>query len=293
MALDAIGDDDRIIVAGAVETIHVGFGPHHVVVHSAVPAVSDDLRRAFGPMQIDGPAGIEAGAIDVTSAADGVSVHASAAEEGPRIVDPDWAPREVYHEAIKLLMRVRTDLVWIHAGVAAWQGRAFLFVGPSGQGKSTLVAALLERGWSYFSDEIGAIDAETGCALPFPLLPRRRVHDGALLPPEDLLAIRRLPKVDVEFSPEAIGRQPLPIARICFLRFEPKSTAVSEQPVTPAESVLDLLRNSLALEPDRKREIASLAQLVGRVPSARLSYPSADAAAAWVHDAVVANAASA
>jgi hypothetical protein len=85
----------------------------------------------------------------------------------------------------------------------------------------------------------------------------------------------------------------LPLARICFLSFEPESTGVREQPVPPAESVLDLLRNSLALEPDRKREIASLARLVGRVPSARLSYPSADAAAAWVHDAVVANAGSA
>jgi len=53
--------------------------------------------------------------------------------------------------------------------------------------------------------------------------------------------------------------------------------------------VLGLLRNSLALEPDRKREIASLAQLVGRVPCIQLTYPGAEAAAAWVHDAVVAS----
>jgi serine kinase of HPr protein (carbohydrate metabolism regulator) len=172
--------------------------------------------------------------------------------------------------------------------VAAWQDRAYLFVGPSGQGKSTLVAALLDRGWRYLSDEIGAIDAAAGCVHPFPLAPRRRIHDGALLAQDDLVAIRRLPKVDVACTLEAIGREPRPIAGVYFLDFDPGSDSVGERPATPAESVLAMLGNSLALEPDRKREIASLAQLAGRVPCRHLSYPGAEAAAAWVHEAAVA-----
>lgn len=287
MGHDTPADDDRTVVNPFLEAIHVGFGPHHVVIRSGAPAVSEDLRGAFGPMLVDGPVGIEAGTVVAVPDTEGVRVGSGADAATARVVDPDWAPREAYHEAIKLLMRARAELVWIHAGVAAWQDRAYLFVGPSGQGKSTLVAALLDRGWSYFSDEIGAIDTAGGCVHPFPLAPRRRVHDGALLAQDDLAAIRRLPKVDVACSPDAIGREPRPVAGIYFLDFDPGSDGVRARPATPAESVLALLGNSLALEPDRKREIASLAQLVGRVPCERLTYPRADAAAAWVHEAAV------
>ena len=288
MAGDPTTGDDRTVVDQRFEAIHVGFGPHHVVIRSGAPTVSEDLRGAFGPMLADGPVGIEAGTIVAVPDADGVRVGSGADAATTRVVDSDWAPREAYHEAIKLLMRARAELVWLHAGVAAWQDQACLFVGPSGQGKSTLVAALLDRGWSYFSDEIGAIDAAAGCVHPFPLAPRRRVHEGALLAQDDLAAIRRLPKVDVDFAPEAIGREPRPVAGIYFLDFDPGSDGVRERTATPAESVLAMLGNSLALEPDRKREIASLAQLAGRVPCRRLAYPGADIAAAWVHEAAVA-----
>jgi len=62
---------------------------------------------------------------------------------------------------------VRDDLVLVHAGVVVRDGRALLVAGPSGRGKSTLTAALVKRGFAYFSDEIAALTTE-GNVLRYP-----------------------------------------------------------------------------------------------------------------------------
>lgn len=71
----------------------------------------------------------------------------------------------------------RDDFVLVHGGVVVRGGRALVITGPSGRGKSTLTAALLEHGFRYFSDELAPIVAG-GSVLryPFPL----RLRDGAL-----------------------------------------------------------------------------------------------------------------
>ena len=50
--------------------------------------------------------------------------------------------------------------VFVHAGVVAWGGRAIVIPGPSHSGKSTLVAALVSQGATYYSDEYAVIDLE-------------------------------------------------------------------------------------------------------------------------------------
>src|SRR5258706_3289708 len=49
--------------------------------------------------------------------------------------------------------------IFVHAGVVGWQGRAVLIPGHSMSGKSTLVAALVRAGASYYSDEYAVLDA--------------------------------------------------------------------------------------------------------------------------------------
>src|SRR5918994_2119193 len=48
--------------------------------------------------------------------------------------------------------------VFVHAGVVGWRGRAILLPGASHAGKSTLVAALLRAGATYYSDEYAVLD---------------------------------------------------------------------------------------------------------------------------------------
>ena len=56
--------------------------------------------------------------------------------------------------------RTFTHLV-MHAAVVARDGKALIIPGESGQGKSTLCAALVSRGWRHLSDEFALIDPQT------------------------------------------------------------------------------------------------------------------------------------
>lgn len=56
----------------------------------------------------------------------------------------------------------------VHAGVVARDGRAVAFPAGSGQGKSTLTAALLRAGWDYVSDEALCLDWADGSLWSYP-----------------------------------------------------------------------------------------------------------------------------
>jgi hypothetical protein len=57
--------------------------------------------------------------------------------------------------------------LFVHAGVVGWGGRAIVIPGRSRSGKSTLVAALLRAGATYYSDEYAVFDAR-GRVHPYP-----------------------------------------------------------------------------------------------------------------------------
>ena len=60
------------------------------------------------------------------------------------------------------------DYLLLHSGAVGRGGESTLIVGAAGVGKSSLVASLLELGFDYLSDELGAIDPVTQHAYPFP-----------------------------------------------------------------------------------------------------------------------------
>jgi len=59
----------------------------------------------------------------------------------------------------------------LHAGVVERGGVALMMPATPGSGKSTLTAALAQRGWRLLSDEFGAIDPDSGqlCAVLKPV----------------------------------------------------------------------------------------------------------------------------
>jgi len=61
-----------------------------------------------------------------------------------------------------LIGRRLNDVLLLHAGVVEKGGLALLLPATPGSGKSTLTAALSQRGWRLLSDEFGAFDPEAG-----------------------------------------------------------------------------------------------------------------------------------
>jgi hypothetical protein len=94
--------------------------------------------------------------------------------------------------------------VFVHAGVVGWAGGAIVIPGASFSGKTSLVAELVRRGATYYSDEYAPIDRYG------------RVHPFA-----KPLSIRG----DGERSPEELGgtggRRPLEVRAIVEAPFKP------------------------------------------------------------------------
>jgi hypothetical protein len=124
------------------------------------------------------------------------------------------------------------DKVFLHAGVVGWQGRAIVLPGASRAGKTTLVAALLRAGATYFSDEYAVLDRR-GRVHPYPRPLRIRV-DG---------------DVSVDEIPAATlgrpGSRPLPIGMVALLGYGPRRRWRAEQ-LSPARAMLDLLGHAPA-----------------------------------------------
>lgn len=75
---------------------------------------------------------------------------------------------ELLLTAVNLGVVAHTTYLAVHAGVVTRSGRTIVLPAASGTGKSTLVAALLTRGWSYVSDEALALEWSSGRVRPYP-----------------------------------------------------------------------------------------------------------------------------
>ncbi|MGI8686882.1 MAG: hypothetical protein ACR2MO_17635 [Acidimicrobiales bacterium] len=85
-----------------------------------------------------------------------------------------WAPtvpglaRSLVWLLNALALQAPSPDVHVHAAVAGRHGRAVIFPGRSGAGKTTLVAALSLDGWDYLSDEVAALDLHGDVVRPYP-----------------------------------------------------------------------------------------------------------------------------
>lgn len=91
------------------------------------------------------------------------------------------ALRSSLHFAVALRAQ---PYLFVHAGVVGWRGRAIVLPGRSASGKSTLVAALVRAGATYYSDEYAVFD-EQGRVHPYPKPLTLRGANGSGILPED------------------------------------------------------------------------------------------------------------
>lgn len=155
------------------------------------------------------------------------------------------------------VVRCLTSLRAVHAGTLLLGGRALLLPGATHAGKSSLVAELLRRGATYFSDEYALIDAE-GRAHPYPrpLLLRNGSSEQTPTLPEELNA--------------KVGSEPAPVGWIMSLEYQ-AGDAWSIEPIPQSLGLMTLLRNTphaLADSPQMvtwfQNAVASAACFAGR-----------------------------
>jgi hypothetical protein len=153
--------------------------------------------------------------------------------------------------------------VFVHAGVVGWNGRAIVIPGRSHSGKTSLVAALVAAGATYYSDEYAVFD-EKGRVHPYPVALNVR-REGALLP--------------TRVRPEELGgrqgQRPLPVGLVVVSQFKDGSRW-RPRTLTPGESVLALMQNTV---PARLRPAQALAAL-GRAAAGVTTLKSARGEAA-------------
>ncbi len=140
--------------------------------------------------------------------------------------------------------------VFVHAGVVGWRGRAILVPGRSMSGKSTLVAALVQAGGAYYSDEFALLDRR-GRVHPYPIPLALRV-DGADRPPL---------KRTVEMLSGTAGVRPLPVGLVVMTRYE-AGARWRPRRLSPGRALLELLDHALAARYAPERVMEALAPLV-------------------------------
>ena len=147
------------------------------------------------------------------------------------------------------LVQRQKDFAVVHSGVVAHGGGAVLLPGPTGSGKSTLVAELVRRGALYLSDEYALVDG-AGDVHPYPrpLLLRGQTGDRAVLATE---------------LGGAVARQPMPAALVVAVAHAADAPSHVE-PMNQGEGLVLLLRNTPQALADRPWILAPLARAVGR-----------------------------
>jgi hypothetical protein len=124
------------------------------------------------------------------------------------------------------------DLLFVHAGVVAWRDRAIVIPGRSYSGKTTLVAALVQAGAIYYSDEYAVFD-NNGLVYPYPrhLSVRHAAGD-------------RIKTCPVAALGGTSGTKPLPVGLVVTTHYQ-SGAQWHPSEISPGAAILALLDNTL------------------------------------------------
>ena len=141
----------------------------------------------------------------------------------------------------------------IHAAVIEKDGRGLIMPAPPGSGKSTLCAALVNRGWRLFSDELALISLTDGMLVPLPrpvglknesidiiaeFAPQAVIGHKAIDTAKGTVAHMKAPTTSIQRSAELA-----PPAWLIFPKYE-KNSDMSLVPHSKAHACVYLAENS-------------------------------------------------
>lgn len=163
--------EDRDLVARfRGEGLYYRVGPFLIRGRSKIDAASRGLASLYADFPVAGPDEIT----DVDYVLDNCGVQFTRFNlildgrlQYPRVLRRLAVPFVEWALNLSVILGLHRFFV-LHAGVVERGGRAAIFPGNAGQGKSTLTAALVSRGWRLLSDEAALVDPSDGLLHPAP-----------------------------------------------------------------------------------------------------------------------------
>ena len=163
------------------------------------------------------------------------------------------------------------ERLFVHAGVVGWNGKAVVLPGRTFSGKSSLVAALVEAGATYFSDEYAVFD-ENGCVHPYAKPLSLRDEEG---------------RPRGTYSVEALGgraaTEPLPIGMILAARYE-AGACWRPRPLSPGRAMLTLLDNTVQVRKQPQAAMQTLQKAALTAEAFQSKRGEADRVVAWLRE---------
>ena len=154
--------------------------------------------------------------------------------------------------------------LFVHAGVVSWRGHAILVPGRSMTGKSTLVAELVRRGATYYSDEFAVLDDDARVRPYARMLMLRSAPGG----------VRQAGRTAMDFEELA----PLPVSLIVSTPFREGATWCPKV-VTGARAVLPVIDNTILARAEPVRTLRLSARMAANVVTLEGLRPDAELAA--------------
>jgi hypothetical protein len=166
--------------------------------------------------------------------------------------------------------------LFVHAGVVGWNGKAVVIPGRTFSGKSSLVAALVQAGATYFSDEYAVFDAD-GRVHPYTKPLSLRGEDGqprGTYPVEDLGGLA--------------ATEPLPVGLILAARYE-AGARWRPRPLSPARALMTLLDNTVQVRKQPQAAMQTLQKAAMTAETFAGKRGEANQVAAWLRSRLPGN----
>jgi hypothetical protein len=144
--------------------------------------------------------------------------------------------------------------VFVHAGVVALRGKAIVIPGRSFSGKTSLVAALVKAGATYYSDEYAVLD-EHGRVHHYarPLSIRQKGLNG------------KPRKYKVEALGGKAGNKPLQVGMVVVSKYKP-GAQWRPRGLSAGEGALELMANTVSARRQPKAMLEAIHKVVSLAP---------------------------
>jgi len=140
------------------------------------------------------------------------------------------------HLTIALQLRC-PEFLFLHAAAVERDGAAYLLIGPSGGGKSTLTWALLHYGFGYLTDELAPVELNAMRVAPYPhaICLKTRPPKPFELPSGTLFTSSTF-HIPVESLPAPVVHRSMPIKKLFFVQYRPMVREPTSRKLTPGEA---------------------------------------------------------